>query len=157
MPCFEYHLLGRSLMARLKLVVIAALFTTIGLGPARAAGDLTIRATELEELVFGTDANTGFGMSQTAYELETGKPYRIEISAGGFHEFAIMMPELLNASYLVGIEVDEIELKVGQLQEIGLEEGGEIELTFIPIRPGTYRIYARDMENRGMVANVSVR
>ncbi|WGF89504.1 copper-binding protein [Marinivivus vitaminiproducens] len=135
----------------------AAMLMAGTIGSANAAGDLTVRATELEELVFGTDENTGFGMSETEYDVETGKPYRLEIAAGGFHEFAIMMPELMNASYVVGLEVDEIELKVGNLYEIGLEEGGEIELTFVPIRPGSYKIYARDMENRGMVATVNVK
>jgi hypothetical protein len=49
---------------------------------ALAEGDLTRRPVKLPNLVLGTEDNR-YHLSQTRYELETGKSYKLKIISSG--------------------------------------------------------------------------
>ena len=117
---------------------------------ALAAGDLSLKPIVLPELVLGTD-DTGFGLSQKEYNLETGKSYRLKINASGKHEYALVAPELFDNIWLRKVEAGGMEIKANRVFELEFERQAQAEIFFVPIRPGNYRMHAKGLESKGVV------
>ncbi|CAA0088790.1 Uncharacterised protein [Starkeya nomas] len=128
---------------------IAAVATLALSGLAYAKGDLTLKPTELEELTVGL-GDSGFGVSQQKYELETGKSYTLTIKSTGKKECAWQSPGLFQNIFLRKVEAGGMEIKAVHLTELEFEEEGEAEMFFVPIKPGNYAWYCKGMEERGM-------
>jgi len=126
---------------------IAATFALSG--AAYAAGDLTLKPTELPDLTVG-QGDSGFGVSQKTYNLETGKSYTLTIKSTGKKECAWQSPGLFQNIFLRKVEAGEIEIKAVMLTELEFEQEGEAEMFFVPIKPGTFAWYCKGMEERGM-------
>ncbi len=135
----------------MRRTLLAALMACL-LMPAVAAaqGFLARKATALEDLVLGTD-ESGYGMSQTEYQMQTGTAYTLKIISTGRKEYAFEAPEFFNFVWLRKIEAGGVEIKVTHVYELEFEDEGELELYFLPIRPGTYTFRARGLEDKGMV------
>jgi len=128
----------------------AAIATTFALsGAVYAAGDLTLKPTELKTLTVGL-GDAGYGVSEKTYNLETGKAYSLEIKSTGKKECAWQAPGFFQSIFLRKVEVEEVEIKAIGLTEIEFEQDGEAELFFVPIKPGTYPWFCKGMEERGM-------
>lgn len=128
----------------------AAIAATLALsGAAYAAGDMTLKPTELPELTVG-QGDSGFGVSQKKYELETGKSYTLTIKSTGKKECAWQSPGLFQNIFLRKVEAGGMEIKAVMLTELEFEEEGEAEMFFVPIKPGTFAWYCKGMEERGM-------
>jgi len=138
----------RSLMLAAGIVIAA---TT-----AVAEGYLATDLQKLPDLVFGTDA-AGFAVSQAEYSLETGKAYRLTIISTGKREYAIRGDDFFNFIWLRKVEVEDVEIKATGLYEIEMEREGKATLIFVPIRPGSYRLYAKGLDTRGAVARIIVK
>lgn len=132
-----------------KHIIIATTATLALTGLAYAKGDLTLKPTELEELTVGT-GDSGFGVSQKTYELETGKSYTLTVKSTGKKECAWQSPGLFQNIFLRKVEAGGMEIKAVHLTELEFEEEGEAEMFFVPIKPGTYAWYCKGMEERGM-------
>ncbi|WP_428029580.1 copper-binding protein [Ancylobacter sp.] len=130
----------------LALTFAAALVAS---GAAHAAGDLTLKPTELKTLTVGL-GDAGYGVSEKTYNLETGKAYSLELKSTGKKECAWQAPGFFQSIFLRKVEVEEVEIKAIALTEIEFEQDGEAELFFVPIKPGTYAWYCKGMEERGM-------
>lgn len=139
---------------RLALAAAAALAAA----PAYAAGDLSIRPTELEELTVGS-GEYGFGVSPKKHEMETGKSYSLKIKSMGKQECAFIAPEFSNAVWLRKVEVGDIEVKAARFDEIEFNDGSELEaeIFFVPVRTGTFKWSCRNMEARGMMGEFVVK
>ncbi len=134
----------------MKIIHFAAIAATLALsGAAYAAGDMTLKPTELPELTVG-QGDSGFGVSQKKYELETGKSYTLTIKSTGKKECAWQAPGLFQSIYLRKVEAGGMEIKAVMLTELEFEEEGEAEMFFVPIKPGTFAWYCKGMEERGM-------
>ncbi|MDF2618065.1 MAG: putative copper-binding protein [Xanthobacteraceae bacterium] len=134
----------------MKTHIAAALAATLALsGLAYAKGDLTLKPVELEELTVGL-GDSGFGVSQQKYELETGKAYSLTIKSTGKKECAWQAPGLFQNIFLRKVEAGGMEIKAIHLTELEFEEDGEAEMFFVPIKPGNYAWYCKGMEERGM-------
>ncbi len=131
---------------RLALALAATLAVS---GAAFAAGDLTLKPTELKPLTVGL-GDSGYGVSEKTYNLETGKAYSLELKSTGKKECAWQSPGLFANIFLRKVEVEEVEVKAIALTELEFEQEGEAELFFVPIKPGTYAWYCKGMEERGM-------
>ena len=59
--------------------------------------------------------------------------------------------------YIRKIEVGGVEIKVPALDEIEFEKGGEAELFFVAIRPGTFDFGPKGMIERGTVGKFIVK
>ena len=114
---------------------------------ALAEGNLASKPIDLAPLMLKGDLS----MSQTAYALETGKYYRIEISSDGQEEFAWMSPELFRNSWVNQIVVNELEVKAYGVYSLEFDAEGTFEMTFVPIRPGRYDFWVDGYEGRGML------
>ena len=122
---------------------------------AMAKGDLAIRAKKLE-LKLGSE-KSDYEMSQKIFEMETGKAYRLEISSMGFKEYEIEADDFFRNIWVRGIEVEGIEIDTPVINEIELEREGEIEVKFVPIRPGEYEFEIQGLQSKGMKGMFIVR
>tara|TARA_B100001027_G_scaffold54558_1_gene36628 strand:+ start:142 stop:549 length:408 start_codon:yes stop_codon:yes gene_type:complete len=120
-----------------------------------AEGDLTIRSKKLE-LKLGSD-KSDYEMSQKTFNLETGKSYRLEISSMGFKEYEFEAEDFFKNIWIRSIEIEGVELQAPVLQEIEFEREGEIEIKFVPIRPGNFEFEIEGLQNKGMVGNFIIK
>lgn len=120
---------------------------------AMAEGNLAAKGTELE-LKIDTE-NLKF--SQDEFDLETGKYYKLTISSDGADEISVVAPELFQNSWIEGVEDDDFALHTSVIDAISFEDEGEVEISFVPIRPGEYTISVPGYEKRGLSAKVVVK
>lgn len=125
-------------------------------GPALAEGDLAVKPVKLPVLEIGL-GNTGYGVSQNDFELETGKAYQLVIKSTGAKECAWRAPELANTIWMRKVEVNKVEIKASHLQEIEMEREGEAELFFVPIRPGAFEWGCAGLEEKGVAGKFIVK
>lgn len=142
-------------MSTLKNCLVGTLLSLSAL-TAQAAGDLTTRPEALPDLVLGSEV-TDYAMSQTRYELETGKAYRLKVVSSGLKEYAMQAPEFFTSIFLRKVEAGDMEIKATTLTELEFEQAGEAEIYFVPIKPGEYRFFMKGLENKGMEGVFSIR
>lgn len=124
--------------------------------PALAEGFLAGKPEKLPDLVIGTD-DTGYGVSQKDFAMVTGKGYRLKIVSTGKKECAWVAPEFTAAIWLRKVEVKKVEIKVAQLNEIEMEDEGEAEIFFVPIKPGDYTWLCKGLEGKGVTGKLVVK
>ena len=145
-------------MSTLKTLALALILLSslIGFDNIYAAGDLTRRTEKLPDLLLGSEASD-YSLSQSEYQLETGKAYQLKIIASGLKEYAFQAPEFATSIYLRKVEAGGVEIKAITLTELEFEEAGEAEIFFVPIKPGTFRFYANGLEGKGMLGHFVVK
>lgn len=130
-----------------RRIAAAALALMASSLPLLAEGNLASKPVDLPDLMLAGDLS----MSQTEYQLETGKYYRINISSDGQEEFAWMAPELFRNSWVNQIVVNDLEVKAYGVYSLEFDAEGTFEMTFVPIRPGRYEFWVDGYEGRGML------
>lgn len=137
---------------KLKCVVLALLLIWPGL--VRAEGNLAVRAERLPEL----EIRGAEGFSVTTYEIETGKYYRWRIASDGRDEYKLLAPELMRNSWVEQVSIEDKEVKpLGGLYAVEFDDEGEIDIYFVPIRPGNYEFYVEGMQADGMLGSFVVK
>jgi hypothetical protein len=120
-------------MTCLALVCAGAL----GLGgAAQAQSGLLTRATELPPIKLAS----GVPLAEAPYELESGKHYSLTIEADGSAELAIAGAEFFRNVWINEIIINDIEVRPLGLDSIEFDAAGEVTITFIAIRPGTFKL-----------------
>lgn len=137
-----------SILKTASVLGLAAMMT-VGSTIAVAKGDLTRRPTKLPDLVLGTEDNR-YHLSQTEYNLETGKSYKLKIVSSGQTEYALQSPEFFASIFLRKVEAGDMEIKAVSLTELEFEQEGEAEIYFVPIKPGKFEFYSEGLEEKGM-------
>lgn len=153
-----------------RALILAALALCVGLTGLTPASHAETKARaamildpavhglkRLEPLQLGVDGDAS-KMSPTEYTLKVGQGYRWKIKAADLTEYALIMPEFARNIWLRKIEVGdpEVEIKVVTFDELEFENGGELELFFVAVRPGTYRFGPKGLIDRGMVGTITV-
>jgi hypothetical protein len=139
---------------RAVLGIVAAVCGLLGATqPAAAEGDPTRRATRLDPLVL--DAATGFSI--TSYEIETGTYYRWRIRSDGLEEYMLVAPGLFRNSWIDQVVIEDKEVKPFGLQAVEFDDEGEIDVWFVPIRPGTYEFWVEGLKTQGFSGEFVVR
>ena len=140
------NLYSEILASARGLLVLA--FLMVGPGAAYAEGNLASNATRLPDMVLDSYDLT---VSQTTFELETGKYYRWRIVHDGGEEFAIVAPELFRNSWINQVVINDLEVKpAGGLYSVEFDDEGTIDIWFVPIRPGAFEFWVDGYETRGM-------
>ncbi len=140
-------------MTRMTTFAAAALLALPGVAHA-AGGDLATLPESLEMQV-GTGDN-GFGIEPNEFQMRTGQAYRMTIQAVGWHECNWEAPSFFKNTWIRKIEAGGMEIKVAYLYELEMDMDGEVEVFFVPIRPGTYSFGCRGLEDRGMTGTFVV-
>ena len=144
-----------------KLVMLAALgvlavAASIGALKAQVLFDPSVhRLVRLEPLVLGSEDNS-FYMEPREYRLKVGQGYRWKIKAATDFEYAFVAPAFFRNVWIRKVEIGDIEVKTGMIDELEFEDVGELEVFFVAIRPGTYEFSLRGMEARGMKGTIIV-
>ena len=136
------------------LMIIMLLFIQLP-SESNAEGDLSIRSKKLV-LNLGSD-KSDYDMSQKIFNMETGKAYRLEITSMGFKEYELEAEDFFRNIWIRSIEIDGIELDAPVINEIEFEREGEIEIKFVPIRPGEYDFEIERLQSKGMVGKFIVK
>ncbi len=123
---------------------------------ADAAGYLGKRAERLPPLRIGI-GDDGYGMEPKSYEIETGKGYKLKVIATGLVECELEMREFLDNVWIRQLEAGDVEFKVATISVIELDDEGEFELTFVPVRPGKYEWACEGLEAQGLTGTFVVR
>ncbi len=124
-------------------------------GPAYSIGGDLASLAEPLELQVGTGDN-GFGMEPNEFQMQTGQAYRLTVQAVGWHECNWEAPSFFKNTWIRKIEAGNMEIKVAYLYELEMDMDGEVEIFFVPIRPGTYQFGCRGLEDRGMTGTFVV-
>lgn len=120
---------------------------------ALAKDNLASDPTDLDDLVLKEDLS----ISQTEYHVQTGKAYRLAITSMGGEGFSFRAPDFLQQVWINGIEIDGVTVKTTTLTEIEFEDdGGEVEILFVPIRPGKFDFWIEGYQTRGMAGSFVV-
>jgi len=131
------------------LTTVVMLMSVMAAGEiVMAEGNLSRRPVALPELELATQ--DGFGISQTEYQIETGKAYKLEIRSTGIEECAFRADEFFRNIWLRKVEAGGLEIKAAQLNELEFETEAEVEIFFVPIKPGRYRYGCKGLEDRGL-------
>jgi hypothetical protein len=131
----------------------AAMFTVFAAGGAQAAGNLASKPTQLK-----LAANTvKLTFSQTKFELETGKYYKLTVTSDGAEEIDLRAPALWENSWIQQLEINDVDVFIKGDFHIGFDSDGEAAIFFIPLRPGNYQFYAEGYQTRGLSATFVVR
>ena len=136
------------------LMIIIFLFIQLP-SESNAEGDLSIRSKKLV-LNLGSD-KSDYDMSQKIFNMETGKAYRLEITSMWFKEYELEAEDFFRNIWIRSIEIDGVELDAPVINEIEFEREGEIEIKFVPIRPGEYDFEIERLQSKGMVGKFIVK
>ncbi|MGB3339365.1 MAG: hypothetical protein WBA73_19490 [Devosia sp.] len=140
---------------RLQSRVMVAAFAVLGLiGQAQAEGNLAANATRLPDLMIDSEALT---FSETTFELETGKYYRLRIVHDGGEELAVVAPELFRNSWINQVIINDLEITPYGLYSVEFDDEGTVDVWFVPIRPGEYKFWADGYEERGLAGTFVVK
>jgi len=145
------------------LVAIASLFVAISGTGSSAEGskqsqilDPAVHGLErLEPLRFGSETDSSY-LEPREYRLKVGQGYRWKIEATPGAEYAFVAPAFIRNIWIRKVEAGDVEIKAVTLDELEFENGGEAELFFVAIRPGTYEYGSRGMMERGVVGKIIV-
>jgi plastocyanin len=141
--------------------VFGAISTTGSLAEGSKSGQILDPAVHglvrLDPLVFGGD-NDSAKMEPREYRLKVGQGYRWKIQASDLSEYAFVAPAFVRNIWIRKIEVGDpaVEIKAVTFDELEFEAGGEIEVFFVAVRPGTYEYGSKGMMERGQVGKIIV-
>jgi uncharacterized cupredoxin-like copper-binding protein len=109
----------------------------------------------LDTLTLGSETDSAH-MAPKEYRLKSGQGYRLKIVASDQSEYALVAPALFRNIWIRKVEAGGVEIKSATLDEIEFENGGEAELFFVAIRPGTYEFGPKGLMERGVVGKFIV-
>ncbi len=138
------------------LAALSVMITGLGqLAHAQVLDPSVHGLIRLEPLVFGVD-DDGTKMAPMEYRLKVGQGYRWKIKASDLTEYAFIAPEFVRDIWIRKIEVGEVEIKAVTFDELEFENGGEAEVFFVAIRPGTYEYGSKGLMERGVVGKIII-
>ena len=135
--------MGHRTLVKPRLVFAA--IVCLAAGALSAAGDPTRRATRLEPLQL--DATKGF--STDCYRIESGVYYRWRIQSDGLEEYKLLAPAFFREIWVDQVVIEDKEVKPFGLHALEFDREGEIDVWFVPIRPGRYEFYVEGLESQG--------
>jgi hypothetical protein len=140
-------------MKKIFGIICITLFALIYLTSAHAEGDITRRAERLAELEI--DALNGFSVA--IYTLETGVYYRWRIVSDGLESYELVAGEFFQQSWIDKIVIEDQAIKPAGLYSIEFDDEGEVDVWFVPIRPGQYKFYVKGLELDGFAGEFIVK
>ncbi len=140
---------------RLGALCLAVAFVAAA-GGADAAGYLGKRAERLPPLQIGIGED-GYGMEPKSYDLETGKGYKLKVIATGLLQCDLVMRDFLDNVWIRRLAAGDVEFKVATISTVELDDEGEFELTFVPVRPGRYEWACEGLEAQGLTGTFIVK
>ena len=82
----------------------------------------------------------GKALADKPYKLEAGKYYKLVLKSDGSREVPIVGAAFFRNIWVNQISINDIEVRPLGIDSFEFDDEGEIELTFVPIKPGTYTL-----------------
>ena len=120
---------------------------------ASAAGNLASAPTDLQITIDSRAPS----FSQTEFQIETGKYYRLTITHDGLEEMQWTSPELFRNSWINQIVIEDLEIKPLAIYSVEFDDAGDIVIFFVPVRTGNFDFWVVGMEERGLKGTFVVR
>ncbi|MCO8144085.1 hypothetical protein NHN26_02485 [Rhodovulum tesquicola] len=73
-------------------------------------------------------------------ELQSGAYYVLDMTADGSAELALVGPEFFRAIWINEVVINDIEVRAMALDSLEFDAAGQVRLSFIAIKPGTYEL-----------------
>ena len=140
-------------MLRITTGLVATAGLTIAhAGAAQAQAGLLSGRKDLEPITL----SSGKPLAKAPYELAAGKYYRIAIESDGSAELAVAGPEFFRNVWVNEVVINDIEVRPLGVDSIEFDDEGKAEISFVPIRPGTFvlRVPGTASEAQQAVFNV---
>jgi len=118
------------------MLLIAALVLTSEFALAKNIKGLLHSRTTLEPIMIGA----GKALAEKPYNLEAGKYYKITLKSDGSREVPIVGSEFFRNIWVNEVVINDIEIRPLGLDGFEFDDEGELELTFVPIKPGTFSL-----------------
>lgn len=100
---------------------------------------------------------SGAPLVEAPIELETGKQYSLVIAADGSAELAIHGPDFFRNVWINEIIINDIEIRPLGVDSLEFDAAGEAEITFVPIRPGTFTLRIPGTTSDSQAATINVK
>jgi hypothetical protein len=143
-------------MGQLRRIVLIA--GALLIGSAASAADLVRGRVDLPELVLGDGEGNDYAVSQKDIEMESGKSYRLSITAKGAKEYKFFAPDFFRHMWINQIVINHLEIHMqGAPRHLEFDDQGTIHVEFVMIRPGEYAWYIQGLESRGMTGRFIVK
>ena len=84
--------------------------------------------------------SAGQPVSAAPLKLKSGKYYTMTIEADGSQELALEGAGFFRAVWVNEVVIEGIEIRPLGLDSLEFDEAGELELSFIAIKPGSYHL-----------------
>ena len=118
------------------ILFVAMLLITSEFAFAKNIKGLLHSRTTLAPITIGA----GQALAQKPYKLEAGKYYKLVLKSDGSREVPIVGAEFFRNIWVNQVSINDIEVRPLGIDSFEFDDEGEIELTFIPIKPGTYTL-----------------
>lgn len=130
------------MMRTILAALAAAALLGTALGLASAQSGMVGKAEELPPITM----SAGAPLADKPLELKAGTYYELTIQSDGSAEKAISGPEFFRNLWIDEIVINDIEIRPLGLDSIEFDDEGEAEISFIPIKPGTFELRAPGSE-----------
>lgn len=137
----------------MKFVCLTALLWFAAL-TAAAEGNLASNATRLPEMAINS---VDLALSVTEFTVETGKYYRWRIVHDGREEMQLVAPDLFRNSWINQVVINDLEVQPLGLYAVEFDDEGQIDIWFVPIRPGNFEFWIDGYRQRGLRGKFVVR
>ncbi|MDQ0327603.1 hypothetical protein J2R99_003472 [Rhodopseudomonas julia] len=119
--------------AELAILAAAAAFAP---ALAHAQSGLLTRPIDVGPITL----SSGKPLLEAPIELESGKQYKLTIEADGTAELAVHGADFFRNVWVNEIVINDIEIRPLGVDSIEFDAAGEVEMTFVPIRPGRFEL-----------------
>ena len=126
----------RSIMLGSMAVGLVAITS----GTAHAQAGLLNGRKDLDPITLAS----GKPLAKGPYELTAGKYYRIAVEADGSAELAISGADFFRNVWINEIVINKIEVRPLGIDSIEFDDEGKAQISFVPIRPGTFVLRVPD-------------
>lgn len=123
---------------RLAVMTSTCLTLSLAASVSQAQSGIVGKAMELPPITL----SSGMPLADAPLELESGQYYELIISSDGSAEMAISGAEFFRNCWFDEIVINDIEIRPLGLDSIEFDDEGEAEISFIPMKPGTFELRA---------------
>lgn len=89
--------------------------------------------------------------------LQSGAYYVLEITADGSAEIALSGAEFFRAIWINEVVINEIEVRPMAIDSLEFDDEGEATISFIAIKPGTFRLGIPGTTGESQGINITIR
>jgi hypothetical protein len=136
----------------LRACLLAAAAIALSSVAAQAQSGLLTRPINVGPITL----SAGAPLAEAPIQLETGKQYRLTIVADGTQELAIHGPDFFRNVWVNEIVINDIEVRPLGVDSIEFDAAGEVEMSFVTIRPGTFTLRIPGTTGEGQAAIINV-